>query len=67
MNKTREFEIAEAYARGWNEALKAHEDSMIAIEEWQSRPEWDLVQAMNRFVKNLALEMTGQKDFRVSK
>ena len=67
MNKTREFEIQEAYVQGYNDAVRELEARDKAIAAWQSRPEWDLVQAMNRFVKELALEMTGQKDFRVSK
>ena len=67
MNKTREFEIQEAYVQGYNDAAKELKEAADAVDEWMARPEWAMVQAMNRFVKDLSLEMTGQKVFKVSK
>lgn len=56
--KTRKFEIEEAYVQGYNDAVKEFPDLIERIEKWQARPESALVYAIHQYIKDILKEIT---------
>lgn len=53
MNKTRQFEIAEAYEAGFQAALREVPEAVKRIDEWKSQPENQLVMSIRDYIKAL--------------